>query len=259
MVDLKINKTLRAVIIAVLVIVLFFVIRSLFPEKSFSEKYEGFDLSSLASKESETRTYAEYLDFYSSKKPANDTVSVDIFAYDEAKSYGTSINTDYHGKKVVLTEDRSSVTWYVDVQNEGFYNVSMEYIAVPSRNVEMERILYINGEVPFTGADVLSFSRLWKDGGEIKYDNQGNSIRPAQVEFYDFQTVRFKSDLGYEVDPYRFYLKKGINEITFESTNEPIAISSFEFVPFEKYDSYEQYLAKQKSKPDWINCPMLLR
>ncbi|MBR2107733.1 MAG: hypothetical protein IJ937_10755, partial [Treponema sp.] len=94
MVDLKINKTLRAVIIAVLVIVLFFVIRSLFPEKSFSEKYEGFDLSSLASKESETRTYAEYLDLYSSKKPANDTVSVDIFAYDEAKSYGTSINTD---------------------------------------------------------------------------------------------------------------------------------------------------------------------
>ena len=254
MVDLKINKTLRAVIIAVLVIVLFFVIRSLFPEKSFSEKYEGFDLSSLASKESETRTYAEYLDFYSSKKPANDTVSVDIFAYDEAKSYGTSINTDYHGKKVVLTEDRSSVTWYVDVQNEGFYNVSMEYIAVPSRNVEMERILYINGEVPFTGADVLSFSRLWKDGGEIKYDNQGNSIRPAQVEFYDFQTVRFKSDLGYEVDPYRFYLKKGINEITFESTNEPIAISSFEFVPFEKYDSYEQYLAKQKSKPENFNA-----
>ena len=253
MVDLKINKTLRAVIIAVVVIVLFFVIRSFFPDKDLSAKYEGFDLSSLAGRESKTRTYVEYLEFYSNKKPANATVAVDIFAFDEEKSFGTSVKEDYHGKSVVLTEDRSSVTWYVDVQKEGFYNVEMEYVAVPSRNVEMERILYINGEIPFTGADVLTFPRLWRDGGEIKFDNQGNSIRPAQEEFFAFQTVRFKSELGYEVDPYRFYLKKGLNEITLESTNEPIAISSLEFVPFQTFDTYEQYLAKQKSKPESFN------
>lgn len=253
MVDIKINKTLRNVLIGVLLIVLLFVIGSLFPDKDFREKYEGFDLSSSTEMQSSTRTYSEYLELYSKKKEAKQTVNVDVFAYDEDKSYGVRVQDDYYGKKVVVTEDRSSITWNVDVQEEGFYNISMEYVCIPSRNVEMERILYINGEVPFSGADILSFARLWKDGGEVKFDNQGNSIRPTQVEYFDFQTVRFKSDLGYEVDPYRFYLKKGVNEITFESTNEPMGIVSFEFVPVQKYDSYEQYLAKQKSKPEDFN------
>lgn len=253
MVDIKINKTLRNVLIGVLLIVLLFVIGSLFPDKDFREKYEGFDLSSSTEMQSSTRTYSEYLELYSKKKEAKQTVNVDVFAYDEDKSYGVRVQDDYYGKKVVVTEDRSSITWNVDVQEEGFYNISMEYGCIPSRNVEMERILYINGEVPFSGADILSFARLWKDGGEVKFDNQGNSIRPTQIEYFDFQTVRFKSDLGYEVDPYRFYLKKGVNEITFESTNEPMGIVSFEFVPVQKYDSYEQYLAKQKSKPEDFN------
>lgn len=253
MVDIKINKTLRNVLIGVLLIVLLFVIGSLFPDKDFREKYEGFDLSSSTEMQSSARTYSEYLELYSKKKEAKQTVKVDVFAYDEDKSYGVRIQDDYHGKKVVVTEDRSSITWNVDVQEEGFYNISMEYVCIPSRNVEMERILYINGEIPFSGADILSFARLWKDGGEVKFDNQGNSIRPTQIEYFDFQTVRFKSDLGYEVDPYRFYLKKGSNEITFESTNEPMGIVSFEFVPVQKYDSYEQYLAKQKSKPEDFN------
>ena len=253
MVDIKINKTLRNVLIGVLLIVLLFVIGSLFPDKDFREKYEGFDLSSSTEMQSSTRTYSEYLELYSKKKEAKQTVNVDVFAYDEDMSYGVRVQDDYYGKKVVVTEDRSSITWNVDVQEEGFYNISMEYVCIPSRNVEMERILYINGEVPFSGADILSFARLWKDGGEVKFDNQGNSIRPTQIEYFDFQTVRFKSDLGYEVDPYRFYLKKGVNEITFESTNEPMGIVSFEFVPVQKYDSYEQYLAKQKSKPEDFN------
>ena len=172
MVDIKINKTLRNVLIGVLLIVLLFVIGSLFPDKDFREKYEGFDLSSSTEMQSSTRTYSEYLELYSKKKEAKQTVNVDVFAYDEDKSYGVRIQDDYYGKKVVVTEDRSSITWNVDVQEEGFYNISMEYVCVPSRNVEMERILYINGEVPFSGADILSFARLWKDGGEVKFDNQ---------------------------------------------------------------------------------------
>lgn len=250
MAKLAVTKILRNVLVCIAIVAAFVVIRSLFPEKEFREKYEGYDLSSSTEKESTSRTYAEYLALYASKKPSTTTVDVDIFAYDEEKSYGTSIEEAYHGKQVVVTQDRSSVTWYVEVSQEGMYNMQMEYIGVPSRNVEMERMVYINGEIPFTGADILTFSRLWKDGGEIKLDNQGNMIRPSQVEFFDFQTVQFKSDLGYEVEPYRFYFKQGINEITLESTNEPIAISALQLVPVQTYDTYEAYLAKQPSKPE---------
>ncbi len=250
MVGIKINKTVRNVIIAIAVIVLIFVVSSLIPDKGFSEKYEGYDLVTSVGATSATKTYTDYQEEHKNAKNPDITVNVDVFAYDAEKSYGTHTESDYYGKNVVVTEDRSSATWYVDVPQAGFYNISMEYIAIPSRNVNMERILYINDEMPFSGADILSFFRLWKDGGPIKFDNQGNSIRPSQIEFYEYQTVLFKSDLGYEVDPYRFYFKEGLNTITLESTNEPMAISGLSLTPVIKYDTYEQYLAKQKSKPE---------
>ena len=250
MVGIKINKTVRNVIITILVIVLIFVVSSLIPEKNFSEKYEGYDLVTSIGATSSTKTYSEYMQEHKNAKTPAVSVSVDVVAFDKANSYGTEAKSDYYGKDVVVTEDRSSVTWYIDVPQAGFYNISMEYIAIPSRNVNMERILYINDEMPFSGADILSFFRLWKDGGPVKFDNQGNSIRPSQVEFFEYQNVLFKSDLGYEVEPYRFYFKKGQNKITLESTNEPMAISALSLVPVKKYDTYDQYLAKQKSKPE---------
>ena len=250
MVGIKINKTLRNVIIAIVAIIIIFAISSLIPSKDFSEKYEGFDLSSTVKTITATQTYSEYQNKYKRAGYPSASVAVDVLNYDESTSNGIHVESDYYGKAVVVTEDDSCVTWNVDVPQEGFYNISMEYIAIPSRNVNMERTLYINGEIPFSGADILSFYRLWKDGGPVKYDNQGNSIRPTQTEFFQYQTVLYKSDLGYEVEPYRFYFNKGINTIALKATNEPMAISGLSLVPVQRYDTYEQYVAKQKTKPE---------
>ncbi len=250
MVGIKINKTLRNVLIAVAVIILIFAIPSFFPEKDYHSKYDNYDLSTNVGSISSTRTYSEYLNEHSSARSAKNEVSVDVLDFVKAKSSGSRVERNYKGKDVVFTEEESSVTWNVDVPEAGFYNIRMEYVAVPSRNVNMERILYINGEMPFSGADTLAFYRLWKDGGPVKYDNRGNSIRPTQVEVFDYQSAYFKSDLGYEVDPFKFYFNKGANEITLESTSEPMAISEITLCPITVYNTYEQYLAKQKSNPD---------
>lgn len=250
MVELKINKTVRNVLIAVAVIVLIFVISGLLPSKDFHEKYDGFDLSTNVGNVTTFKSYSEYLSEHSSSKNSKCTVNIDVLDFDKSKSYGVRVEKNYQGKDVVYTEEKSSVTWKIDVPESGFYNINMEYIAVPSRNVNMERIIYINGELPFTGADTLVFYRLWKDGGPVKYDNRGNCIRPTQKEFFDYQNVLFKSDLGYEVEPYKFYLNKGENEITFKSISEPMAISAFSMVPVKEYNTYSQYLAKQPSKPE---------
>ena len=237
MIGIKINKTLRNVLIALAVIILIFAIPSFFPEKNYHAKYDNYDLSTNVGTVSTTRTYAEYLKQYSASKNPKSKVNVSVLDFDESKSNGARVEKDYKGKDVVLTEEESSVTWKVDVPEAGFYNINMEYIAVPSRNVNMERILYINGELPFSGADTLAFYRLWKDGGPVKFDNRGNSIRPTQVEVFEYQNAFFKSDLGYEVDPYKFYFKKGENEITIESTSEPMAISAITLTPIVKYDT----------------------
>ena len=249
MAKLKFTRTLRNLLIAIAAILFVFVCTRLVPEKNLSEKYEGFDLSTSQGAVSAGKSYSEYKNEHKNAETPDITVPVDIFAYDVDKSTGINTAFDYQGKDVVLTDDHSYILWNVDVPQPGFYNLSMEYICIPSRNVDIERILYINDEMPFRGADNLSFSRLWKDGSEIKYDNRGNQIRPTQAETFKFQQVRFKSNLGYEVDPYCFYFTQGQNTIALKAISEPVAISSLELVPVKKYNTYEQYVAEKPVKP----------
>ena len=249
MVGIKINKTLRNVLIAILVVIAIFAIPSFFPDKNYHVKYDNYDLNTNIGVVSSTRTYSEYQKEHSGAANPKNAVSVDVLNY-TSDSKGVRVEKNYKGKDVVITDEDAFVTWTVDVPEAGFYNISMEYIGVPSRNVNMERILYINGELPFSGADTLAFYRLWKDGGPVKYDNRGNSIRPTQVEVFDYQSAYFKSDLGYEVDPYKFYFNKGKNTVALESTSEPMAIAGIKLCPVVVYNTYEQYLAKQRSKPE---------
>lgn len=244
------NKTLRITIIVVAVVAALAVVFSLLPDENFHEKYEGFDFSSASSTVKREKTYGEYLTKHAAEYPENE-ISVDIQKVDEKDSTGVRAEADYQGvKNVLVTDEGSTATWTVDVPEEGFYNIRMDYIAVPSRNVNMERIVRINGEVPFTGADTLVFRRIWKDGTEIRSDNQGNQIRPTQKEVFEWQSVLFKSDSGYEIDPFKFWFEKGKNTVSFESVSEPMVIKALKLVPITKYDTYEQYVAKYAGKPE---------
>ena len=250
MAKLKINKTLRNFLIAIIVFAAIFAGTRLIPEKKLSEYYDGYDLSTLQSAVSAGTTYSEYLEIHQNAAYPDLSVPVDVFAYDVEQSTGVSVVNNYLGKDVVLTDEKSFVLWNVEVPQAGFYNIALEYAGTPSRNIDIERILYINDQMPFTGADTLSFSRLWKDGGEIKYDNRGNQIRPIQAETFAYQTVCLKSDLGYEVDPYKFYFEQGTNTIAFKALSEPAAISNITLEPVKKYLTYEQYVAQQPVKPE---------
>ena len=241
-------KKAVCITLVVCAVVAAFALITLMPQKDFSEKYEGFDLTTQTSSAVRVNTYSDYLRSQPTLNEPSKAVPVDVCAFDSS-STGVHVQDDYYGSRVLVTDDGSFVTWQVDVPEEGFYNLELDYIAVPSRNVNMERIVYLNGAVPFSGADILTFKRIWHDGAAIREDNQGNQIRPTQAEIFDWQTVLFKSDSGYEVEPYRFYFNKGLNSISFEATNEPMAIRGLALKPVEKLDSYDEYLAKQPAIP----------
>lgn len=250
------NKTLRITIIVVVVIAVLAGLLALRSNENFSEKYEGFDLSASSSSVVRENTYREYLSSHAARYPEK-SVSVDLFNYDASVSTGVQTVSDYYGlSKALMTEDGSSVTWNVNIPETGFYNLEFVYLATKSRNVNLERIIKINGEVPFTGADIVSFRRLWKDGGEIKTDNQGRQIRPPQVEVYDWQTEKAKSDSGYETQPYKFFFEKGINQLTLDGTNEPMVIAGLTFTPVEHIPSYAEYSKSVASKKNGASPDM---
>lgn len=107
----------------------------------------------------------------------------------------------------------------------------------------MERSFYINGELPFTGSDAITFTRRWADATAVVTDNQGNDRRPTQKEKPDWCSAYFTDYMGYYTDPYEYYFEAGANTIALDCVNEPMAIRKISIVPVEDALTYAEYLA----------------
>lgn len=202
----------------------------------FSAKYAGVDLDADVSGIGRENTYDGYLAKYAALPAVSAEVPVDLLALEgtaEIREGG------------VYTADDSEVTWKVEVPQAGLYNIRLNYLTVASRGIDIERELLINGELPFSGASTLCFSRLWTDEGEIRQDNQGNDIRPSQVERFESQTAFFRDDMGYQTEPYAFYFEEGENTLTLRAVNEPVIIQGITLTPVTRYPDYAAYLASQ--------------
>ncbi len=241
------NKNLKTFLIVlgfVGAIVLLCVLLNAREVKDFSDKYEGTDLTKEVLGLERTGTYSGYLSAHEGANAPKKTVDVDIFAY-EAEG-NVQVSSNYEGvAKSLFTDTESNVTFTVNVPEAGFYNVYMEYLIPQSRGVAAERAIRINGELPFDDALSNSFARVWKDGGAVRVDNQGNEIRPSQVEEFIWQESYFKDKLGYELEPYKFYFEKGENSISIEATNEPMYIKALQLKAIEDKITYADYRAAQ--------------
>ena len=208
---------------------------------NYRAKYEGVDLTADISGIGRSDTYNNYIASHAGAAGAETPVAVDIAAFEgEAE-----LTEDENGAPCVDTADGSLVTWTVPVETAGFYNILIEYMATPSRGVDIERELYINGEIPFSGASRLTFTRLWTDGGPVRKDNQDNDIRPTQIELHDWQTVYCKDDMGYILDPYQFYFEAGDNTISLNAVNEPMRIRAITLTPVAAQRNYAAYISEQ--------------
>lgn len=225
-----------AAIVVVLALVLWFVLSA--GVESYQDKYENTDLTASIGDIGRDNTYALYLRAHEDAKDASTDVAVDIAGVQPAEG----IEMQEEG---LYTANGSSAVFSVTIPESGFYNITLTYKTVAARGVDLEREVLINGELPFDGADTMTFSRLWHDGGEVRQDSQGNDIRPSQVEVYDWQTASCRDSMGYITEPYRFYFEAGENTITLNANSEPMILSALTLsVPQQQID-YDTYVAAQ--------------
>lgn len=230
------------VVIAILVVAVLVMTRD--EVMDFHDKYAGEDLTIDVEGMERSGTYAKYLAAHKDAVSATQTVEIDPISYSAGEGVW-EYTEDASVKNALYTDLDSTVTWTVEVPESGLYNLYMEFMVPKSRGVAAERAVEINGEVPFDGARNVTFTRIWTNGGDVRIDNQGNEIRPTQVEVYDWQNAYFKDDMGYEIDPYKFYLEKGTNEITLLGENEPIIIRKLELCPVQNIPTYDAYRQNQ--------------
>ena len=164
-------------------------------------------------------------------------------------------NNKSQSNEMLIHESTGRVSWKVNVEESGFYNLYLNYFTVTGYSSSIERKLLIKtpsmseAKVPFSGADTFTFSRVWNDtassydkNGNLKVDTNGNDLKPQQVETFTFRNSYFKDSMGYVTEPYMFYLEKGENEITLISIKEPMIIDQIHILSVDETLSYDEYL-----------------
>lgn len=249
-------RTFIIVVVVLAVIVLFFQLKNASTSDN-SDKYEGVDLGVSQDDYGRSDTYAKYIESHEDVTPAGkeNTYDVDVLSY--TKSSGASKRSD-----VGPSEDKTDALqiteggyaqFDVDIREAGYYNIYAEYYPTTDeddRGITIESKVEINGKVPFSGADAISFSRVYTDEGEPKHDNQGNEIRATQIEDPNrtWMPMYFEDATGYEVEPYQFWFEKGKNTLCLTGGNEKLVIRKLVIGNKEATPTYEEYRQANEGK-----------
>lgn len=157
-------------------------------------------------------------------------------------------NFEGYSGKAIKTDEQGYIEWEFNVEKEGLYNIYIEYFPIEGRSTDIEREVWINGEVPFIDAKNLTFTRVWADAEPIKQDNRGNDLRPRQVESPQWQSAWFSDYMGYYTEPYLFYFKSGVNTLKLVSVKEPMVIRTIKLCQYPDIPTYEEYLSSYQAK-----------
>ncbi|MCL2016935.1 MAG: extracellular solute-binding protein [Defluviitaleaceae bacterium] len=187
-------------------------------------------------------SYAAFMAQHANTPQGTATIEVDIF---NPTGSGFDVVPNFEGESAVLfTEEMSTVEFTVNVPQAGLYNIAIEYFPVFARGIDITRELRINGEIPFTGADLITLHRVWgSDPIGVRTDNRGNQIRPPQIELPRWERIYLSDRLGFFVNPYMFYFQAGENTITLTGLNEPLVMRRLSIEPLTTPPTFAEFMA----------------
>jgi ABC-type glycerol-3-phosphate transport system substrate-binding protein len=187
-------------------------------------------------------SYAQFLSLHESAPTGTAPVEIDIFNPSSGENY--SILNNFQGEaRVLRMEEESYIEFTVNIPSAGLYNFNTEYFPAEARGIDISRELRINGEIPFTGAELITLRRVWGSGAPVRQDSRGNQIRPPQAELPRWERTYFNDRLGFFTEPYRFFFEEGINTIRFTGVNEPLVIRRLTLVPVYSPPTFAEFKA----------------
>ncbi|WP_162551128.1 extracellular solute-binding protein [Paenibacillus tepidiphilus] len=125
---------------------------------------------------------------------------------------------------LALNNEESWAEYRFTVPADGFYQMGMEYYALPGKRSSIIRSLKVDGEYLFSQVKKMEFQRMWQESGEPWRDNQGNEFNPKREEVSGWQYREFRDAEARTGEPFRFYLTKGEHTLRLEAIREPAAI-----------------------------------
>lgn len=192
-------------------------------------------------------SYDDYLMRYDQAERPSETIRIEGEAFTEVDGGTFEVVNNFAGLdgQSVITSEIGTIHWDVHIEKAGLYNMRIHYYPIEGKSASIERELKINDEVPFLGAGMLIFDRLWTNrDGEIKRDDRGNDLRPRQVEKPSWQVAMLNDAEGYYEEPYLFYYEQGMQRISLTALREPMVIDYIELMQVQDDKPYAE-VAKQ--------------
>ena len=211
-------------------------------------------------------SYQRYWDSMADQKRGTDQIVIkaaEDFTYTpsklspdaEAKVLESGGPQDDPRENILLVPENGAVEWKVQIKDAGMYTMNIVYSAVDDANADIERILRINGKVPYSEARYLTLTKTWCDVFDFEntehgftVDNNGNELRPNKECKLCWDNYALKDSTGYFTGIMEFYLEEGENTISLESTREPVYLDTITIQASTDLPTYEQYLKKYKNK-----------
>lgn len=196
-------------------------------------------------------SYDAYIAQYEGVAKPDQEIIIDATQYVKESDGEFKVLSQYEGMDgdALYTGDTGEVTWQVNIPQEGLYQLEVLYYPVEGKSSAIERMISINGEIPFEEAKFIQFDRLWNNElDEVKVDNQGNELRPRQVEVPAWTTADVKDSNGYITEPFQFYFSKGTHQISFIASREPMIIKQLRLKQQEEVPTYEALVEQYKKE-----------
>ncbi|TDQ41039.1 extracellular solute-binding protein [Aureibacillus halotolerans] len=215
------------------------------------------NVSVLGDEDIQSKLEPSFFDYYNvlNEEGVTDTTDFHLALksseYSDMNKKGTSIETNLGGETgefVALTGQDGWVEYTFTVPENGFYQMGMSYFAMDGKRSSAITSVQVNGEYPFFQAKKLTFERMWKEGGDTWFDNQGNEFNPERVETFGWQEKTFRDSQSLVEEPLRFHLEAGEHTIRVNWIREPIAIGELHIFSPIQHPTYEEVRAQYSSK-----------
>ena len=226
--------------VCVLLLVAIILIINTFSKQDDQQLLNGKDI--LSTSFGGANSYASYLSRYETTSKSDATIVIDASQYDHATGTEFEVLEQYEGMEgsSLYTGETGTVEWKFHVEHDGLYQLEVLYYPVAGKSSAIERIVAVDGVVPFEEAQFIQFDRLWDNElSEIKVDNQGNELRPRQIEVPKWTTKLVQDSNGYITEPFQFYFSKGTHTLSFEATREPMILKEFRLKQQQPVPTYE--------------------
>ncbi len=204
-------------------------------------------------------TYAEYLALNQEAPKATEEIVIKAVDYDkELTTANVEVVVDEQKGQTLVTDDTGKLVYTIEVPETAMYAMTVEYFPIEGNGSNIERILLIDGRIPYNEARYINFTRVWADVEDqyynkeertFKKDVNGNEMRPVKKEIPEWRVQEICDTETFYAEPLQFYLSEGTHTIAFEAACEPLQLAQIKFHAPTELQTYEEYISKYEDAP----------